>query len=161
MFRRRRSLRASPAGLLTSGLFDQTTFYKKFASDLSSCRNEAIIESPFITTRRLNSMLPTIHSLTKRGVTVTINTKDPAENNDLKLAFQAHRAVRSLQDSGAKVLFTTGHHRKLAILDRAVLWEGSLNILSQNNSCEIMRRVESAELAEQMIGFIELKGYLR
>jgi hypothetical protein len=106
-------------------------------------------------------MLPTIHSLTKRGVTVTINTKDPAENNDLKLAFQAHRAVRSLQDSGAKVLFTTGHHRKLAILDRAVLWEGSLNILSQNNSCEIMRRVESAELAEQMIGFIELKGYLR
>jgi hypothetical protein len=154
MFRRRRLLRVSPAGLLTSSLFDQATFYKKFASDLNCCRNKAIIESPFITTRRLNIMLPAIQSLTRRGVSVTINTKDPSENNELKLAFQAHRAVRSLQDAGAKVLFTAGHHRKIAVLDRAILWEGSLNILSQNNSCEIMRRVESAELVEQMIGFI-------
>ena len=29
------------------------------------------------------------------------------------------------------------HHRKLAILDRKVLWEGSLNILSQTRSREI------------------------
>ena len=36
----------------------------------------------------------------------------------------------------------------------AFLYEGSLNILSQNDSCEIMRRIESTQLAWQMARFI-------
>ena len=161
MFRLHRTLKASPAGLLTSSLFDEKTFYDKFARDLARCRNELIIESPFITTRRLNSLLPTLERLIGRGVQITINTKDPSENGDIQLAWQAHRAINRLSDIGVRVLYTSGHHRKLAILDRAVLWEGSLNILSQNDSCEIMRRVESVELAEQMICFVRLNNFLR
>jgi hypothetical protein len=53
-----------------------------------------------------------------------------------------------------------GHHRKLAIIDRRLLWEGSLNMLSQNDSCEIMRRIESNSLATQMIHFARLDKYL-
>jgi len=41
-----------------------------------------------------------------------------------------------------------------------VLYEGSLNVLSQNNSFEAMRRIESVQLAWQMIGFIGLDRYL-
>jgi hypothetical protein len=59
------------------------------------------------------------------------------------------------------VLYTAGHHRKLAILDRSILWEGSLNILSQNSSSEIMRRIQSAELAWQMAHFTKLDAHLR
>ena len=73
---------------------------------------------------------------------------------------EAHRAIASLQKRGIHVLFTGGHHRKLVVLDRSILYEGSLNVLSQNNSCEVMRRIESTQLAWQMIHFTGIDKYV-
>ena len=90
---------------------------------------------------------------------VTVNTRDPIEH-DAPFDTQANEAIARLQRIGVEVLFTGGHHRKLAILDRKVLWEGSLNILSQNDSCEIMRRIGSRQLAEQMVQFTGISRFL-
>lgn len=65
-----------------------------------------------------------------------------------------------MQEIGIDVLFTGGHHRKLAIFDKRIPWEGSLNILSQNDSCEITRRIESEVLAQQMLDFANLREFL-
>jgi hypothetical protein len=65
-----------------------------------------------------------------------------------------------LQKLGAIVLFTGDHHRKLAIVDQRILYEGSLNILSQNDSCEVMRRIHSEQLAIQMIEFIGIRKFI-
>ena len=146
--------------LLTSSLFDQDTFYLRFIQDLEYCNSEVIIESPFITSRRLESMLPTFDRLRLRGVRIVINTKHPDEHDDDYLHHEAQYAVDELLDLGVKVLFTGGHHRKLAILDRRILFEGSLNILSQSDSCEIMRRIESEALAQQMVEFTKINKYL-
>lgn len=156
MFRRK----LSAAGLLTSRLYDNTDFYKAFIEDLSKCRNEVIIESAFITRRRMSYMLPVLEKLTQRGVAVTINTRDPLEHDEPKLVQQAQEAIGTLHQMGVTVFFTGRHHRKLAILDRGILWEGSLNILSQNDSCEIMRRTESADLAKQLLQFTGLEKFL-
>ena len=77
------------------------------------------------------------------------------------MAAEANEAISALQDIGVLVLYTDTHHRKLAVIDHKILYEGSLNILSQNMSCEIMRRVESAELVAQMTRFVGLDKYLR
>ena len=61
-----------------------------------------------------------------------------------------------MQEIGIKVFYTIKHHRKLAIIDEEILWEGSLNILSQGDSCEIMRRTVSSSLVYQMLCFIKL-----
>jgi phosphatidylserine/phosphatidylglycerophosphate/cardiolipin synthase-like enzyme len=76
------------------------------------------------------------------------------------MAAEAEEAVSALQDLGVLVLYTDSLHRKLAVLDREITYEGSLNVLSQGWSSEIMRRIESAELAEQMIRFTKLDKYL-
>jgi hypothetical protein len=60
-----------------------------------------------------------------------------------------------------QVLLCLGnHHRKLAILDRSIVWEGSLNILSQTYSRELMRRIEDRESAEQMFIFLNLDRFI-
>ena len=115
--------RPTPADLGDTRLFDQDSFYKAFLKDLGKCQHEVIIESPFITRRRLETLLPTIQKLKSRKVRVIINTRSPLD-------------------------------RKLAIIDRQILWEGSLNILSQNDSCEVMRRITSTQHAWQMTRFI-------
>lgn len=142
-----------------SKLFDERSFYTVFTDDLRNCREQAIIESPFITSRRVKSLLPTLRKLRQQGVNVIINTRDPKEHDE-PWRLQAIEAIGRLQELGVTVLYTGGHHRKLAILDERILWEGSLNILSQSASCEIMRRTESKEMAQQMITFTKLNEFV-
>lgn len=139
-----------------SGLYDQGTFYRAFTKDLLQAQSRVIIESPFITTNRLNHLLPHIAKLSRRGVQVIVNTKPFEEHENAMMQEMSYEVVVMLQQLGVEVLMTVGHHRKLAIIGDRIVWEGSLNILSQSDSCEIMRRIDSEQLARQMIKFISL-----
>jgi phosphatidylserine/phosphatidylglycerophosphate/cardiolipin synthase-like enzyme len=151
--------KAPASELLSSSLLNEETFYPALMKDLSNCGSELIIESPFVTNRRLNQLLPTLQKLKQRKVRIIINTRDPHEHDEERRRDEAHRALAKLQREGVQVLYTGGHHRKLVVIDRKVLYEGSLNVLSQNNSSEIMRRIESIPLAWQVIRFTGLDNY--
>lgn len=138
-----------------SKLFDNNSFYKAFELDLRRAKQSVIIESPFITSRRMGHLLPILIKLRRKGVRVVVNTRNPEEHNE-EYMIQAEDAVAAMQSIGIKVLYTVKHHRKLAIIDDEILWEGSLNILSQGDSCEVMRRTVSSSLAWQMICFTKL-----
>src|SRR5580704_8665884 len=125
----------SRSKLFPTELFNETTFYEAFLRDLGKCQNELIIESPFITSKRMNALYPSFRRLTKRGVRLVVNTRDPNEH-EYPMAIEAEQAIAELQNLGALVLYTERHHRKLAIIDSKILYEGSLNILSQCASCE-------------------------
>ena len=154
-----RHFKCSSSDLLTSQLYNEETFYRAFMRDLNSCICEAVIESPFITSNRVASLLPIFEKMRSRQVRITINTKHPS-GHEAPFDAQAWAAIERMQDIGIQVLFTGGHHRKLAIIDKEVLWEGSLNILSQSQSCEVMRRIASPGMAMQMVQFIELDKFL-
>ena len=143
-----------------SRLYDQDSFDARFLKDMQSCRRSLVIESPFIRLNRIQSLMPALIKLRKRGVTIVINTRNPNEH-DFEYRQQAEQAVNMMQDIGICVLFTVKHHRKLAIIDRMTFWEGSLNILSYYDSCEIMRRTVSPEEAEILINFIGMRKYLQ
>lgn len=151
---------AAPTDLLGSKLYDQDTFYPAFMKDLANCHSEVVIECPFITNRRLKTLLPTLEKLKARKVRIAINTRDPRTHDEGHWQDDAHEAIPKLQHMGVQVLYTGNHHRKVAILDRSILYEGSLNILSQNDSCEVMRRIESTSLAWQMVRFIGIDHLL-
>lgn len=142
-----------------SKLFDNNTFYRAFERDLRRARQSVIIESPFITSRRMEHLLPILTKLRRKGVRVVVNTRNPEEHNE-EYMIQAENAVAAMQNMGVKVLYTVKHHRKLAIIDDEILWEGSLNILSQGDSCEVMRRTVSSCLVWQMTCFIKLNNQL-
>jgi phosphatidylserine/phosphatidylglycerophosphate/cardiolipin synthase-like enzyme len=155
MFQFKSSYRKDNVSLLSSKLYNEQSFYPAFIADARRATESIIIESPFITYRRLMYLHPTLKTALRRGVTITINTRNPKFHEGI-MKQCASRGITLLQDMGIEVLYTSKHHRKLAIVDRKILYEGSLNILSQSDSCEVMRRIESTGLAEQMIRFIGL-----
>ncbi len=143
-----------------SSLFDETTFYRQFSEDLLACKTEVIIESPFITSERMATLYPIFKKLIQRKVKVYVITRDPGEHSD-EYEEQSEAEIRGFERLGVQVFICLGnHHRKLAILDRKILWEGSLNILSQMKSREIMRRIEKKETAEEMFDFLKLGRFI-
>jgi phosphatidylserine/phosphatidylglycerophosphate/cardiolipin synthase-like enzyme len=141
-------------------LYDETTFYNKFKQDLLKAKQEVIIESPFIATRRLEMLKPVFEILVDRGIKVFVITRDPKEHDE-SISKQAEAGVRYFEVLGVQVLLCEGgHHRKLAIIDRKILWEGSLNILSQTKSREIMRRIDSKDMALEMFNFLKFYKFI-
>ena len=146
--------------MINTSLFDEKSFYKQFVKDLLRAQREIIIESPFITTKRMDKLVPVFNKLMKRGIKVYIITRDSKEHQP-PYAKQSEREIQHFERIGVQVFICLGnHHRKLAIIDRNILWEGSLNILSQINSREIMRRIEGDNHAQDMFNFLKLKKFI-
>jgi phosphatidylserine/phosphatidylglycerophosphate/cardiolipin synthase-like enzyme len=137
-----------------SSLFNENTFYPKFIHDLENCQCEVIIESPFITIARTKTLLSIFEKLLEKEVKIYIFTRDPRSHAST-MSTQAEAVIRKFEYLGIQTfILKSTHHRKLAIIDRHILWEGSLNILSQRDSQELMRRVGDSSICKRLFNFI-------
>ena len=144
-----------------SNLFNQKDFYRQFIQDLKNCKKEVIIESPYITSARMEMLYPIFKDLLIHKVEINLVTRDPFEHDEL-IRHQATNEILFCKELGINIILLRGyHHRKLVIIDRSILWEGSLNVLSYTNSQEIMRRIEGKEWAIQMFEFLKMSQYLK
>lgn len=87
---------STPTELLSSRLYDQDSFYPAFLKDLAKCHSEVIIECPFITNRRLKTLLPILERLKARKVRIAINTRDPRTHDEGHWRDDAHEAISKL-----------------------------------------------------------------
>ena len=147
--------------LTKSSLHNETDFYNTFLKDLINCNNEVIIESPYITTERMANLLPVFQRLLNKNIKIHIVTRDPADHENELFRLQSTNEILKCIDLGINVILLKGfHHRKVAIIDCKILWEGSLNILSQTKSKEMMRRIDSKGEATKVFNFLRLKQYI-
>lgn len=141
-------------GLERSRLYNERDFYRAFARDLKMARRSVIIESPFVTLRRACWISELLEGPVKRGVRVTVYTRHP-DCHDKYMATKSKVGIDLLRAVGSRVVLSHDFsHWKLAFIDDSILWEGSLNILSQSNSKEIMRRTAHRGLCRQMRRFV-------
>lgn len=102
-----------------SRLYDQDTFYKAFMHDVLNARKLLIIESPFITRKRIRMLMPLFERLRRSGVETIVNTRNPLNHED-GYVDQAAEAVSAMQKMGITVLYTAGHHRNWQLLTGAL-----------------------------------------
>ena len=98
--------------------------------------------------------MPIFNFLIDKGVRIFLIAKPP---DDQKAAMKdmAKTGLKQLEKIGVVVLPIAGVHEKVAVIDRKVLYEGSLNILSQRDSKEMMRRFKGKETAKQILTFLK------
>lgn len=145
--------------MINSSLYDEATFYPQFVEDLLHVTHEVVVESPYITAERMRLLLPVFQKLVSQGVKIYIFTRDPREHS-LTLEYQSETEIQKFEELGVQVFLCTGnHHRKIAILDRKILWEGSLNILSQTKSREFMRRINDETTTKETLKFLNLERF--
>ncbi len=135
-------------------LSDENSFYYQFEQDLANVQKEVIIESPFITISKVRSLKTAFESLMERNVRVFVITRHP-EEHEKHMIEQSEAGIRFFETLGVQVFMNKTHHRKIAMLDRRIIWKGSLNILSHHNSREFMEREEDEQKAKALFSFLK------
>jgi len=141
-------------------LYNENTFYKALTTDMLAAKKEVIIYSPFVSKYRTDFLKPTIEKLVDRNIDIFIFTR-PIEEYENIIQPQIECTLKRLEELGVYIFYPGRYiHQKVAIVDREVLWEGSLNILSHRASNEMMRRTAHGESATQVMQYIGLNDQI-
>ena len=97
-------------------------------------------------------MSPLMAAAILKEVKVVIVTR-PA--TDYKDSQSIGEILESLKASGMHVVFKSNIHQKFAIIDQRIVWYGSINLLGFGRSEESMMRLESSNIACELMRSIE------
>lgn len=121
-------------------VYTQDDFLLAFTLNLNQAKALVIIQSPFVTTRRVHQLLPTLRHCIERGVRVCYFYQTPRADTPKERLMDMQAALNQLVAIGVHVNARPKIHEKIAVIDGTTLWEGSLNILSHFDSRERMSR---------------------
>lgn len=131
-------------------LYTERNFWAQFLSDIKTVKKRLIILSPFLSVRRCGMLMDYFRAMAKQEIKIRIYTR-PKSQQVSEMANQAEVLIKQLRSINASVIELSKMHQKVAILDNAIAWEGSLNILSHRDTGEHMRRFEGASAIEEII----------
>ncbi len=139
----------------TDIIFDKTNFLPVYSNDIISASREILIVSPFVTKRRALQMMQNLKTGLLQGAKVIVVTRPAEDFKDKDLAaWQA--TLDFLRSSGVVVVFKSNIHQKFAVMDEKIVWYGSINLLSYGSAEESIMRLESSNIANELIRSITI-----
>jgi ssDNA-binding Zn-finger/Zn-ribbon topoisomerase 1/predicted nucleic acid-binding Zn-ribbon protein len=142
---------------LRTGLYNQHDFDKVCIPDLSAAERSILIFSGFVTPQRVRTYEPILRAKIAEGVAVRCVARPPHDNGSIPYD-DGRAALDALEAMGCIVDTRKDAHEKIVIVDGEILWFGSLNPLSHTSRTgEVMARLVSPNLAQQMAGFVAIK----
>ncbi|MCG6536206.1 MAG: phospholipase D-like domain-containing protein, partial [Syntrophales bacterium LBB04] len=129
-------------------IFDNRNFLPVYQNDVINARREIVIVSPFITKRRILQMLPLMRTALEKGIKVVVVTRpatDFRDNQALK------EILDMIQTTGITLVYKSSIHQKFAVFDQLIIWYGSINLLSFGHSEESIMRLESLNIANELM----------
>ncbi len=135
-------------------VYNENDFWVPFWQDLATANRSVFIVSPFLTMNRSQEFFGAFSELIARGVAIILYTR-PSEEHSQKMITESENVIQKMLSLGATVITQSKIHQKTIIIDDEICWEGSLNILSQRESSEHMRRLTGRNLC------IEARNNLR
>ena len=135
-------------------IFDKDNFLSVFTHDIVSAKKEILIVSPFVRKRRTLRMVQHLKIALDKKIRVIVVTR-PIEDFKVKDRIALQRMLDTIKDNEISVVFKSNIHQKFAIMDQKIVWYGSVNLLSYGSAQESIMRIESPNIANELIKSIE------
>ncbi|MBW4755366.1 DEAD/DEAH box helicase family protein [Prevotella melaninogenica] len=123
-------------------IFNGLTFYRPYTSDLTKAKRSIVISSPKLYRTEQNPLVTLLKELTQQGIEILITT---AVENE-QTAFIQSKGL-SVKVKPKLSLYTT-------IIDKEVVWYGSINTLGYASKDDNMIKVTDIYLANELIKMI-------
>jgi len=131
-------------------IFDNQNFFPVYINDIMNASREILVVSPFVSKRRTQKMLQYFAPVLKKGVRVVVVTRPLSDFKD-KDRSALEGILDLLKNAGVDVVFKSRIHQKFAMLDQRIIWYGSINLLSFGRSQESIMRLESTNIAHELM----------
>ena len=135
-------------------IFDKDSFLPVFNNDLARAKKEVLIVSPFVRKRRSMQMIQHLRIALDKGIRAIVVTR-PVETFKTRDRVTLQRVLEMLKNNDISVVFKSNIHQKFAIMDQKTVWYGSINLMSYGGAQESIMRIESSNIANELIKSIE------
>ena len=117
---------------------------------MMNASREILIVSPFVTKRQTPQMLQYMGAALGKGIKTIVVTSPVSDLKD-KSKPALEEILDLLKKAGVQLVFKSNVHQKFAVLDQRIIWYGSINLLSFGSSEESIMRLESPNIAHELI----------
>ena len=138
-------------------ILNQRSFYSYLIRDLKNAEKEVIFISGYMSTNRIERLLPHFNYIISKGVNIKIITKPPREQ--LSREEELEEIHCDLRNRGIEIFQHYGTHEKVVVIDNHILYAGSLNVLSFNNSSKEMMIRTDSEIKVKKVFSVLSKNY--
>ncbi len=143
-----------------NAIFDIDNYADTFWRDVAEARDEVIISSPRLNNEKVNRIIKELSQRQENGVKVTIVTWHPDAykygRDDVRMEL-----MERMRKAGFAIQLVWEDCEHYAVMDREIVWYGSMNLLSKEDAEDNLMRVSSkmiaAELLEMTFGTDEME----
>ena len=131
-----------PSSVVENQIFNGSTFYRSYTADLTKAKRSIVISSPKLYRTEQNPLVTLLKELAQQGIEILITT---AAENEQTVFIQSKGL--SVKVKPKLSLYTT-------IIDKEVVWYGSINTLGYASKDDNMIKVTDIYLANELIEMI-------
>lgn len=134
----------------TNAIFDIENYGAVYRQDLSGASKEIVISSPGLSKDKVHQMIGLLGGQQAEGVLVTIVTWHP---DTYKFGSSEARMnlMEEMRQAGFQVRLVDDNCEHYTIVDREIVWYGSMNFLSKEDAEDNLMRVCSGKIAEELL----------
>lgn len=134
----------------TNAIFDMESYQTVYEKDLLQANREIVISSPGINHAMVKRTLELVKIRQAAGAMVNVITI-PAEDYPENRIEATGQLIEKLVQSGVNVRLVSGMHEHFAVIDKEIVWYGSRNLLSKGKEQDNLMRVQSVDIAAELL----------
>ena len=135
---------------MANAIFDIDNYADVYHNDLLAANKEIIISSPAISGKKVYDMIAMLKEKQENGVKTVIITWKPDRYGYGNSAYwyELHEQMRQ---AGFEMNLVEDYCEHYCIIDREIVWYGSLNFLGKEDVEDNLMRVDDAKIANELL----------
>ena len=134
----------------TNAIFDMESYREVYEKDLQKAKKEIVISSPSLRDHKIDKLIDSIREKQTRGVQITVVTwhpdLSPFDNAETRM-YQ----MEKLRNAGIYVCYASDQCEHFTVIDRELVWYGSLNFLGKEDVEDNLMRVTNKDIALELL----------
>jgi superfamily II DNA or RNA helicase len=145
---------SKPLEILNS-IYNNDNFLTVFSNDILLAKNEVVIVNPYILIKRESfNIIKLLANIIKNGIAVNIFTSAEIAHRENERT-DLNDMYNYLRSAGINIILKANIHQKFIIIDQKTVWYGNINFLSYATEEENIMRLESLNIANELMDSIE------
>ena len=137
---------------ITNSIFDSHSYFDIFEKDVISAAGSVVISSPSFSFKKVNWLCAESECLQIKGVSVVVLTLDPEDYpEDGRDQHKSH--IDHMTSAGVNVITRHKYRERFAIIDKSLVWYGSMTLLSNEKEDDSLMRINNPVIAEELLEF--------